>query len=187
VTTPGGPGPDGSGPGGPPPGRSGPAGRRAEPVLPPQHWAWVLLFAGVALLAPVFVMTVHTVAGSGTSHTVSGPGSVHFAAGSSQFHSCRVTPETGEARVITVPRQHSRGLPTRGVLVDAWFSGPAEVTCERTVRVATGPVARVYALYHRDWLVIVPAILAVAVGWVLGPRRRWRGRRTSPGRPGHTG
>jgi hypothetical protein len=157
-------------------------------VLPPQRWAWVLLVLGVALLAPVLVMTVHTIAGAGTGHTVSGPGPVHFAAGSSRSDSCHVVPAPGDTRVITVPRQHSRGLPTRGVLVDTWFPGPAEVTCERAVRVATGPVARAYALYHRDWLAIVPAILAVAVGWVLGPRRWWRSRRAPrPAAPARSG
>ncbi|HEY8371915.1 MAG TPA: hypothetical protein VIL00_04140 [Pseudonocardiaceae bacterium] len=83
---------------------------------------------------------------------------------------CLVQPDEGQERDFTVPEEGARYTP-----VEAWFDGPATITCTESVKVRAGADASFYELafsaafrYGGPVMVLVP----VVVGVVFGIRRQ---------------
>lgn len=92
---------------------------------------------------------------------------------------CAVFSADGRFYTVAVPRMSSRDSKLRGTLLDSHSGDNAVLECTRRVRATQGPLLRLYPLAENDPWVVLPSIVAMAMGWVSLTHRHGRGR------PGH--
>lgn len=76
---------------------------------------------------------------------------------------CDIRPDAGEFRNVTVPLMPRRGLHVKGLRLDPWFDGSAEISCTGAVHRTQGQVVRFYPLIEQ-WYVLFLGLLLIAFG-----------------------